>query len=129
MPILINLNCNNPIIFRQIHWLETFSFSPSMPKPIFKRQWRLRRMDWKRIQRHKKVHWPRGQYTMEYTFSDDNIAKYFRHVTFFRPMTWQYYSQKIIIFIVPYRVTFYIGFNTIKLDLYTCIILRLWNMK
>ena len=32
-----------------------------------------------------------------------------------------------IIFIVPYKITFYIGFNTIKLDLYTCIILR--NMK
>ena len=29
-----------------------------------------------------------------------------------------------IIFIVPYKITFYIGFNTIKLDLYTCIILR-----
>ena len=33
------------------------------------------------VQRHKKVYWPRGQYTMEYTFSDDNIAKYFCHVT------------------------------------------------
>ena len=54
MSILINLNCNNQIIFRLIHWLETFSCSPSMSKPILKRQWRLRRMDWKRIQRHKK---------------------------------------------------------------------------
>ena len=26
MSILINLNCNKPIIFRLIHWLETFSF-------------------------------------------------------------------------------------------------------
>ena len=78
-------------------WQSQWSFS----QQTINNQWCLHRMGGKRrFQRlfpiTKKVYWPRGQHTMDCTFSDDNTAKYFRHVTVCRPVTWQYYNHTII---------------------------------